>query len=95
MTELVYLDMEDGKIKENITKDSLVGRIEIMHEKRNKEDYGFTWRLSLVRVEDTDWYYCSWTPKAAKETMDELRGATIIVTGEEQQPVISDVCACV
>lgn len=88
MTELMYLDMEDGEIKGKTTKDTLKGRVELMPDKRNKDDYEFTWRLSWVRVEDTDWYYCSWKPKLANEKMDELRGTTIIVTGGEQQPVV-------
>lgn len=88
----MYLDMKDGKIKGNVTKDLLKGRIEIKQDERNGEDSGFTWRLSRVRVEDTGWYYCSWQPKPAREMMDELRGTTIIVTGAEHQPVIQDVC---
>lgn len=87
-TQLVYLNMEDGKITKTTTKDSLNGRIEIMQDKRNKNEYGFTWRLSVVRVEDTDWYYCSWKTYPLKEMKDELRyGTTVIVTGGEQQPV--------
>lgn len=80
--------MENGKINVKTTKNSLEGRIEIINVEQNKEDSGFTWRLSWVKVEDTDWYYCSWKPNPVNEMMEELRGTTIIVTGEEQQPVI-------
>lgn len=63
--------------------------MELIQDKQDKGDYGFTWRLSLVRLEDTDWYYCSWKTKPSRKMKDELGyGTTVIVTGGEQQPVI-------
>lgn len=80
--DLMYLNIENGEVTSRTTSTKFKGRIHVTRDERIKDRYGFRWRLSLLGVEDTNWYYCQWI--AYESVMDGMRnGATIIVTGEE------------
>ncbi|KAM9336203.1 uncharacterized protein ABDE67_019266 isoform 2-T2 [Symphorus nematophorus] len=79
---VVYLSMENGKITKETKSSEFTGRIGITPDQQISEGYGFTFQLSLLQVEDTDWYYCSWEYFNEDKTEEEILsspGTAIIV----------------
>lgn len=85
----MFLDMESGHVTKNTTAAEFAGRIHVAPNPEVKEGYGFTWQLSLLKPEDTDWYYCSWVNFKSKTVEREnTKGIIIIVGGRKNQTII-------
>lgn len=78
--DVMYLNIENREVTSRTTNNKFKGRIHVTRDERIKDRYGFRWRLSLLGVEDTNWYYCQWVtnPSVIDGTWN---GTTIIVTG--------------
>lgn len=78
----MYLNIENGEVTSRTTNTKFKGRIHVTQDEQIKDRYGFRWQLSLLGVEDTNWYYCQWI--TYESAMDGIwNGTTIIVTGGE------------
>lgn len=84
---VVYLNLEDRKVTKTISAE-FTGRIDITPDQQMEEGYKFTFQLSVLEQEDTDWYYCSWiyyNSKTSKKVTLPSKGTIIIVREGEPQ----------
>ncbi|XP_070783736.1 uncharacterized protein [Enoplosus armatus] len=86
--DVVFLALDNGQITKDTIATEFVGRIRIAPDQQTREGYGFTLQLSLLRLEDTDLYDCSWirfqSEKAIRQTMSST-GTIIIVRDRDPQ----------
>lgn len=59
--DIVYLALDKGQVTKNTTTEEFTDRIHVAPDQQIREGYGFTMQLSLLGLEDTDLYYCSWS----------------------------------
>ncbi|XP_041818563.1 uncharacterized protein LOC121624761 [Chelmon rostratus] len=90
--DVVFLDLENGQVNKISTAAEFVGRVRIASNwqtgKGDGFNYGFILQLSLLRSEDTDWYYCSWIyfkPETADLEKLSSIGTAIIVRDYQEQ----------
>nr|XP_046232590.1 uncharacterized protein LOC124052418 isoform X2 [Scatophagus argus] len=83
--DVVYLDLRNGQVSHHTVAPEFVGRIDITPVQQNEKGYGFKWELSLLGLEDTDWYYCSWIHFKSETAEQETRSSkgTLIIVREE------------
>lgn len=87
--DVMFLDMENGTVAKKTTAADFAGRIHVAPNPEVKEGYGFTWQLSLLKMEDTDWYYCRWMYHRSRAVEKETtKGIIIVVGGRKNQTVI-------
>ncbi len=89
----VYLNYENKKVTHKVIATEFTGRIDIKEDKQIEEGHGLTFKLSLLKQEDTDWYYCSWLYYNVQKTEEvtlSSKGRIIIVKGEENQTFLFD-----
>ncbi|KAF7651255.1 hypothetical protein LDENG_00113510 [Lucifuga dentata] len=55
-----YLFLQNRQIAKNTISGEFVGRIQVSPDLLGGRGYAVTFQLSLLRLEDTDMYYCSW-----------------------------------
>lgn len=94
--DVVFLDMVNGRVTKNTIDAEFAGRIHVAPDQQIKEGYGFTWQLSLLTLEDTDWYYCRWMYFKSKAVEQETSKGTIIIVrgGENQTHHLSSTTHC-
>lgn len=82
----MFLQMENGKvIKETVSAD-FTDRIQVSHNPWIEGGHRFTWQLSLLRLEDTNWYYCKWLYRKSKTLeKDTSIGTIVVVRGIEHR----------
>lgn len=73
----VYLSMEKGKVTEDTISSDFTGRIHITPDQQIEQGCGFTFQLSLLQMEDTDQYYCTWE----NYNTDRMEGTTLSSNG--------------
>lgn len=86
--QIIFLNIEEGNITKTTSNENFEGRINVVRDQQIKSGYGLRLQLSLLRLEDTDWYYCHWLqikPTGAVE--DNNQGVIVIVRGEKK-PII-------
>lgn len=84
--DVMYLQMENGQITKETTSVDFTGRIQISHNPWVEGGHGFTWQLSQLRLEDTDWYYCKWLyPRSKTLVMEVSIGDIIVVRGRARR----------
>lgn len=84
--DVMYLQMENGQITKETTSVDFTGRIQISHNPWVEGGHGFTWQLSQLRLEDTDWYYCKWLYPRSKTLVTEASiGDIIVVRGRARR----------
>ncbi|XP_008303195.1 uncharacterized protein LOC103374823 [Stegastes partitus] len=86
--DIVYLSLKGGLITKNTINEDFAGRIVVTPDQQIKGGYGFTMQLSLLELEDTNLYYCSWTYfELSKKQTVSSNGTVIIVseTGPKEQ----------
>lgn len=86
--DVVYLDLNEFSVTKNTTSNKFKGRINISPAKQIKQELrGFTFRLSLLELEDTNLYYCEWiyTDEKLNKLLMTSNGTVIIVRGEENR----------
>ncbi|XP_029312368.1 uncharacterized protein LOC115024717 isoform X2 [Cottoperca gobio] len=59
--DVVYLDLKNGTLIKNTTAQEFKGRIHVAADRHTEEGCGFILRLSLLGLEDTGLYFCSWS----------------------------------
>lgn len=80
--DVVFLQMKNGQITKETTSVDVRGRIRVSHNPLAEGSHGFTWQLSQLRLEDTDWYYCEWLyPKSTTLVTKTSIGTIIVVRG--------------
>uniref|UniRef100_A0A3B5AI79 Immunoglobulin V-set domain-containing protein n=1 Tax=Stegastes partitus TaxID=144197 RepID=A0A3B5AI79_9TELE len=95
--DIVYLSLKGGLITKNTINEDFAGRIVVTPDQQIKGGYGFTMQLSLLELEDTNLYYCSWTYfELSKKQTVSSNGTVIIVSGEtnhsSHSPITSKRC---
>ncbi|XP_070708293.1 uncharacterized protein [Pempheris klunzingeri] len=89
---IVYLSIDNGQVTRNNIAPEFTGRIHASRDQQIREGYGFTLRLSLLGLEDTDMYYCRWnyfnSEKEKREILSSNGTVIIIREGSSamQQP---------
>lgn len=73
---VVFLSLENGKVTKNTIAEEFTDRI---HFQQIKGGYGFTLELSLLRLEDTDLYYCNWIHMESEKLETVSSNGTIII----------------
>lgn len=85
---LVYLDLKKFSVTKNTTFKSFAGRIHVTPAKGvTGADHGFTFRLSLLRPEETNLYYCEWVYTDSQYNKKNMtsKGTVFIIRGEGHQ----------
>ncbi|KAM8729486.1 uncharacterized protein AB9X84_026717 [Acanthopagrus schlegelii] len=82
--DVVFLALENGQVTKDTITENFAGRIHIAKEQQITEGCGFTWELSLLGLDDTDHYYCSWIYFNSEKGNQETRSSngTIVLVGE-------------
>lgn len=84
--QIIYLNIKEGNITKITSSENFEGRINVVHDQQIQSGYGLRLQLSLLKVEDTDWYYCRWLQIKATGTVEDHNGGVIvIVRGEKKQ----------
>lgn len=84
--DVVYLQMEKGQVTKQTTSVDFTGRILVSHSPLVEGGHAFTWQLSQLRLEDTNWYYCKWLyPESKTLVTDTSIGTIIVVRGRERR----------
>lgn len=86
--EILYLYFENGVVSNSREHAKFSERIRVTKEQPNQGfKYGFKLQLSLLQVDDTDLYYCSWfyINEVYSKVLLESNGTVIIV--REGRPV--------
>lgn len=99
---IVYLDLTEFSITKNTICNTFAGRLHITPAKTVTSDHhGFTFQLSLLGVEDTNLYYCSWlhTSRQYSKIHADSNGTVIIIKegGLEEQcrnPILDLILIC-
>ncbi|XP_042253252.1 uncharacterized protein LOC121886911 isoform X1 [Thunnus maccoyii] len=81
--DVVFLSLEEGRISKNTTAAEFEGRIHITPVKQIVQGCGFTLRLSSLRLDDTDLYYCSWTYFKSETRVTHPSNGTVIIVKEK------------
>ncbi|XP_073345862.1 uncharacterized protein [Pagrus major] len=85
--DVVFLALDKGQVTQDTIAKNFEGRIHIAKEQQITEGHGFTWELSLLGLEDTDWYYCSWVYFNSVKGNQETRSSTgTIIIVRERDP---------
>lgn len=82
--DVVFLALDKGQVTKDTIAENFAGRIRIVNEQQTAEGYRFTWELSLLGLDDTDLYYCSWVYFNSEKGNQETRssnGTVILVRG--------------
>lgn len=84
--DIVYLSLHKGKVTKNITAPNYGSRVHMGPDQPTEaEGSSFLLRLSLLQLDDTDLYYCSWSHFSKEKEKDETlasNGTVIIVTSK-------------
>ncbi|KAM3592349.1 uncharacterized protein V6R79_017075 [Siganus canaliculatus] len=84
---VVFLNIERGIVTNKSVTNEFKGRILIAPDKSFTKEHRFTMKLSLLRMEDTDWYYCSWLSFEEKRRVEEIPSSkSIIIIVREKGP---------
>lgn len=84
--DVMFLQMENGQVTEETISVDFTGRIQVSHNPWIEGGHRFTWQLSLLRLEDTNWYYCKWLYRRSKALlMDTSIGTIVVVRGIERR----------
>ncbi|XP_035469465.2 T-cell antigen CD7 [Scophthalmus maximus] len=86
--DVVYLDLKNGRVTKRTTAPEFMGRIEVTPHQQIEAGCGFTLRLSLLGLGDTDLYYCTWSHFKSQMGMLDTQssnGTLIIVTETDPQ----------
>ncbi|XP_039991501.1 uncharacterized protein LOC120794467 [Xiphias gladius] len=89
--DIVYLALQNRLVTKNTTSAKFIGRIHVTPS--YGPSYGFTLRLSLLALDDTDLYYCTWShfkPQTATRETQSSNGTIIIVREKEPQEQCKD-----
>ncbi|KAL0984060.1 hypothetical protein UPYG_G00136560 [Umbra pygmaea] len=83
--EVLYLSMNDGAIQKVTTNTRFTDRVTVVKIQGVDLGYELTLRLSQLKVEDTDCYFCSWRyyDTNAKKLVVLPSNGTIIMIREE------------
>ncbi|XP_035516002.1 uncharacterized protein LOC118326941 [Morone saxatilis] len=87
--DIIYLSLVEGKINRRTIASEFTDRVHIAYGKI-EEGKRFTVQLSLLALDDTNWYYCTWetfkSETAEQQTLSS-NGTIIIVTerGPQEQ----------
>ncbi|XP_038591382.1 uncharacterized protein LOC119915737 [Micropterus salmoides] len=73
---VVFLSLENGEVTKNTIAEEFTDRINIQ---QIEGGYGFTLELSLLRLEDTDLYYCNWIHMESEKLETVSSNGTIII----------------
>lgn len=79
--DVMFLHMENGQVTKETTSMDFKGRIQVSHDPWVEGGHGFTWQLSQLRQEDTDWYYCEWLYPGSTVLVTETTIGTVIIVG--------------
>ncbi|XP_070708292.1 uncharacterized protein [Pempheris klunzingeri] len=84
---IVYLSIDNGQVTRNNIAPEFTGRIHASRDQQIREGYGFTLRLSLLGLEDTDMYYCRWNYfNSEKEKREILSSNGTVIIIRERAP---------
>lgn len=95
--QILYLNFDKGVVTKNTTVDKFQNRISITKEQLDPgARYKFKLQLSLLGLEDTDLYYCSWAyiDEQYNNVNLESNGTVIIVRGERECAAYSHQTNC-
>lgn len=84
---ILYLNFDKGVVTKNTTMDKFQNRISMSKEQLDPgARYTFKLQLSLLGLEDTDLYYCSWAyiDEQYNNVNLESNGTVVIVRGERE-----------
>ncbi|XP_023263903.1 uncharacterized protein LOC111656424 [Seriola lalandi dorsalis] len=88
--DVVFLSLTEGRITKHKTDPKFDNRIVVTADEQVMEGSGFTLSLSLLELDDTDMYYCSWIHFSQQTHQKETQSSngTIIIVKEEglQEP---------
>ncbi|KAG7232855.1 hypothetical protein INR49_008023 [Caranx melampygus] len=92
--DIVYLSLKEGKVTKNVIAPNYGGRVHMTPDKLTEsKGSSFMLRLSLLELEDTDMYYCTWSHFSTQRSQEETKssnGTIIIVTKEGPQEPCTD-----
>ncbi|CAJ1081143.1 uncharacterized protein LOC117830175 [Xyrichtys novacula] len=80
--EIVYQNLKNGEVTKTTIKGKFEGRIRVTPAPKIHQGQGFILQLSLLGVEDTDVYFCSWSylsTNTAIPPTQSSKGTVIIV----------------
>lgn len=85
--EIMFLHIQKGRVIKKTTSTDFSGRIRVSPDQQMGHGHGFTWQVSLLRLEDTNWYYCRWIYLKSEALEQEISvGTIVIVRGRDTQP---------
>ncbi|GAA6225995.1 uncharacterized protein LOC108872585 [Lates japonicus] len=81
--DIVFLSLDKGQVTKDTTNPKFTGRIQVTPEEVGMGQ-GFTLQLSLLGLDDTDLYYCTWTHFKLQTSTREAQSSngTIIIVRE-------------
>ncbi|XP_054455313.1 uncharacterized protein LOC129091647 [Anoplopoma fimbria] len=91
--KIVFLSLDNGQVTKITPGAGFAGRIEVASQQQIGEGHGFTLKLSLLGLEDTNLYYCSWEYVIVKAALFETwqsPGTIIIVRERDPQEECRD-----
>ncbi|KAM9425251.1 uncharacterized protein KZ484_008271 [Pholidichthys leucotaenia] len=80
--QLVYLNLKEGKVTKNTTHAIFQGRLSVTPAKQKLRGQGFTFRLSLLRLDDVDVYYCEWIHVDMGSKKNMASNGTVLIIRE-------------
>lgn len=89
--EILFLSLKNRAAVRTTVFTGFAGRVDVTpvrdpgQMEEGKEDYGFTLRLSLMGLKDTDVYYCSWKYLRGTE-LESLRSNGTVVIVRDGDP---------
>ncbi|KAM6899075.1 uncharacterized protein PEZ65_020955 [Lycodopsis pacificus] len=87
--QIAYLALKNGQVSKTTQGAGFHGRIHAVPSQQTGDGHGFTVHLSLLGLEDTNLYYCSWEffkkETATPETLSSVPGTVIIVRERDPQ----------
>lgn len=86
---VVFLSLENGEVTKNTIAEEFTDRINIQ---QIEGGYGFTLELSLLRLEDTDLYYCNWIHMESEKLETVSSNGTIIIVRGERTSHLRSIC---
>lgn len=82
----MFLNIEEGNITKTTSNENFKGRINVVQDQQIRSGYSVRLQLTLLRMEDTDWYYCRWSQiKTTGVVEDNSQGVIVIVRGEKKK----------
>ncbi|XP_034564063.1 uncharacterized protein LOC117830175 [Notolabrus celidotus] len=94
--QIAYLNLENGVDTKRTIAPEFKSRLRVVPTPQIREGHGFSLQISLLGLEDTDMYYCSWSylPSKTPEPPHQSGKGTIIIIRERdpgkqcKQPIL-------